>query len=80
MSLDGGRDQLAGAVKTLRGHWDQTDPYWQDMVKVQFVEEILTPLLEQAAAGLEAIDRMDVLLRRMQHDCEGTHVDILGSD
>jgi hypothetical protein len=78
MSLSGGRDLLSGALKTLRGHWENTEPHWQDAMKAQFVEQILTPLEDQCGAALQAIDRMDVLLQQMRRDCEGNSFDIYG--
>jgi hypothetical protein len=67
---------LYSALKVLQGRWDQTEPYWQDVIKAQFVEELLTPLQEQTAAALQAIDQMDVILHRMRRDCEGNAFDI----
>lgn len=78
MSLDAGRSQLYSALKTLQGRWDHTEPHWQDAMKLQFVEQILTPLQDQTAAVLQAIDKMDLLLHRMRRDCEGSHFDIYG--
>ncbi len=78
MSMQGGRDLLYGALKTLNSHWDNTEPHWQDVMKLQFVEQILTPLHEQTAAALGAIDQMEVVLIQMRHDCEGSSFDIYG--
>jgi hypothetical protein len=79
MSLEGGRGRLYSALKTLQSRWDMTEPYWQDIMKVQFVEQILTPLQEHGAAALGAIDQMDVVLGQMRRDCEGNNFDIYGS-
>ncbi len=79
MSLSGGRDLLSGALKTLQGHWQLTEPLWQDAMRLQFVEQMLTPLEDQTVAALQAIDRMDVLLQQMRRDCEGSSYDIYGS-
>ncbi len=78
MSLQGGRDLLSGAVKTLLGHWDHTAPYWGDTASVQFVEHVLTPLQEHLGAALRAVDRMNVILQQMRRDCEGSPYDIFG--
>ena len=80
MSLDGGRGRLSAALKTLEARWDSTGPHWQDVMKVQFVEQVLTPLQEQTAAALEAIAQMDVILHQMRRDCAGDTFDIYGSD
>ena len=76
MTLDGGRGILASAIKTLLAKWDTVEPHWHDTTRVQFVEEILTPLREQTLAAMEAIDQMQVLLAQMRRDCEGISYDI----
>ncbi len=80
MNLQGGRAQLYSALKTLQGHWDNTEPHWQDTMKAQFVEQLLTPLQTQTAAALQAIDQMEILLHQMRRDCEGNPFDIYGAD
>jgi hypothetical protein len=78
MSLQGGRDLLSGAAKTLLGHWDHTAPHWQDAASAEFVEHVLTPLQDYLAAALRAVDRMNVILQQMRRDCDGSPYDILG--
>jgi hypothetical protein len=80
MSLEGGRGRLYSALKTLQARWDGTEPHWQDIMKLQFVEQILTPLQEQTASTLEAIDRMETILHQMRRDCEGNNYDIYGGE
>jgi hypothetical protein len=80
MSLQEGRGRLYSSLKTLQAHWDQTEPHWRDTMKVQFIEQILTPLQEQTTAALQAVDRMDLILHQMRRDCEGNNYDIYGSD
>jgi hypothetical protein len=76
MSLQGGRDLLAGALKTLLGHWDNTAPYWRDTATTDFVEHVLTPLQDDLATTLQAVDRMEAVLQQMRRDCEGSQVEI----
>jgi hypothetical protein len=80
MNLDGGRAQLYSALKKLQSHWDSTEPHWHDVMKIQFVEQILAPLQEHSAATLQAIDQMTVVLQQMRHDCEGNPFDIHGGE
>jgi hypothetical protein len=80
MSLEGGRARLSSALQTLTARWEGTEPHWQDPMKVQFVEQLLTPLQEQAAAALEAIDHMDAVLHQMRRDCEGNIYDIFSGE
>jgi len=76
MSLQGGRGRLYGALQALQARWDSTEPHWQDTMKVDFVEQILTPLQEQTTTALQAIDQMDVILNAMRRECEGSRFDI----
>jgi hypothetical protein len=76
MTLEGGRGRLYSALKSLQSRWDLTEPYWQDVMKGQFVEQVLTPLQDMTGAALDAIDRMDVLLHQMRRECEGSNFDI----
>jgi hypothetical protein len=76
MSLQGGRGRLFGALQSLQSRWDTTEPHWQDTIKGQFVEQILTPLQDQTTAALQAIDQMDVILSAMRRECEGSNFDI----
>jgi hypothetical protein len=80
MSLDGGRGELYAALKNLLARWDTTEPHWRDVMKLQFVEQTLTPLQEQTTAALEAISQMDVVLHQMRRDCQGSTFDLYGSD
>lgn len=76
MTLDGGRGTLSSAMKTLLIKWDIVEPYWQDAMRHQFVKEVLTPVRDQTARLMGAIDQMQVLLTQMQRDCEGISYDI----
>ncbi len=78
MSLEAGRDSLQAAHQNLLARWEHVEPHWQDAMKSQFVEQVLTPLHDQIAAALLAIDQMEVVLHQMRRDCEGNSFDIFG--
>jgi hypothetical protein len=80
MSLEAGRSQLYSALKTLQARWDAAEPLWHDVMKVQFVEQVLTPLQDLGAAALKAVDQMDVILRQMRRDCEGESFDVFAGE
>lgn len=79
MSLQGGRDALFKSLEKLHAHWARAEPYWQDSMKTQFVEQTLAPLEEHVKAAMGAIDLMETILREMRRDCEGSQFDIYGS-
>jgi hypothetical protein len=76
MILEGGRSKLYSALKTLQGQWDATEPHWRDSMRIQFTEQVLTPLQDLTTTALQAIDQLDVLLNQMQRECEGNPYDI----
>ncbi len=80
MTLDGGHGMLASALKTLQARWDGVEPYWQDLLRQQFVEQVWDPLQETTEKVLQAADRLQVLLSQMRRECEGTRVDIHSGD
>lgn len=69
MRLEAGRGMLHSALQTLQAHWEATTPYWQDAMRVQFVEQVWEPLVQQVSNTLEAIDQLQVALNQMRHDC-----------
>ncbi len=76
MRLEAGRGMLYSALQNLQAHWDAASPYWQDSMRVQFVEQVWEPLQQQVKTALEAIDQLQVLLNQMRHDCEGSDFNI----
>jgi hypothetical protein len=80
MTLDGGHGMLSSALKTVQAHWSSVEPYWQDALRLQFVEQVWEPLQDDTAKVLEAADRLQVLLSQMRRECEGNSADIYSGD
>lgn len=76
MMLESGRARLYAALKALQGQWDATEPHWHDAMRVQFTEQVLTPLQGMTVEALQAIDQMEALLNQMRQECEGNPYDI----
>jgi hypothetical protein len=78
--LDAGRGMIYSALKALQAKWNATEPHWQDTMRVQFAEEVWTPLQGQTEQALDALDQLEVFLRQMGRECEGTTYDIHARD
>ena len=80
MMLDGGQGMLASALKTVKAKWEVAEPHWQDLLRVQFVEQVWDPMLDQSAKLLQAADQIQVLLYQMRRECEGASADFYSGD
>jgi len=72
MTPGAGRGKLYLSLKELRRRWELTEPGWQDVVRQQFEDKLLTPLDEHTAAALRGIDRLTQVLVQMRQECEGS--------
>lgn len=61
---------LAQAVKDLKIHWDEASTHWADAKSMQFENAYLEPLPHHAARAATVIMEIDVILRKVQSDCE----------
>lgn len=58
------------ALEDLLIAWQKASDDWSDEVSRRFCEEHLDPLVPSVKTALDAVSRMDLLLRRAQEDCE----------
>ncbi len=80
MNLDAGRAMLHSAHKTLQAKWDAAEQCWQDEQRRLFEEQVGGPLRQMVGVVLQAVDQMQVQLHQMKRECEGSGVDLNGSD
>jgi hypothetical protein len=69
MSLDTGRYQLYSAFKNIQARWENTLPYWDDVVRRDFEEEFWNPLEPRMQLTLSAIDRLGQIINRVRQEC-----------
>ncbi len=69
MPLNTGSSKLGLALKTLRNHWAEAQPYWRDSVAQAFERDQMEPLELQAQAALRAIEELARVLAEAQRDC-----------
>jgi hypothetical protein len=70
MNVRGSGGILAQALKDLSFEWDETKGSWRDLKAVEFERKYLEQLPGPIARAIAAIEEVEVLLRRIRHDCE----------
>lgn len=68
--LETGAGRIRHALEELELAWAESTSQWNDEVSRAFAERHLEPLVPVVKTSLDAIGRMDTLLRSAQRDCE----------
>jgi len=68
--LESGAGRIRHALKELEFAWADSQAEWNDEVSRAFCEHHLEPMIPVVKTALDAILRMDVMLRQAQRDCE----------
>jgi len=68
--LDTSAARLRKATEGLQIAWEQTGEQWQDQVSQKFCERHLEPLGPAMKLSLDAVGRMQQLLKQIQNECE----------
>jgi hypothetical protein len=66
--LESGSGRIRLALEDLHTAWLDTSDEWRDDVARKFAENHLEPLLPVIKTSLDAVSRMDLLLRQAQRD------------
>jgi len=64
-----GATKLNYAIKTLRRHWDEVTPHWQDAVQTDFEAKHIDPLINQVSATVRAMNQLEEILQKMRREC-----------
>ena len=70
MNPRGSAANLAQAFKDLAVEWEATRTDWRDVKAREFAETYIDVLPQQIARATGVIEEIDVLLRKVRHDCE----------
>ena len=70
MSTKGSAANLIQAMKDLTIEWQQTKAEWRDVKSVDFERKYLENLPTDVARAIEAMEEVDVLLKKVRRDCE----------
>jgi hypothetical protein len=69
MNLHDGKAKLADSAAKLRAHWADTQADWHDAVSRDFEENHLAPLEPKINTVLRAVERLQEILSRAEHEC-----------
>ena len=69
-STQGSGAQLEAAWRDLSSAWERTTDDWRDVKAQEFAKQFLDRLPGLLSGAKQAIEDIDVLLRKMRHDCE----------
>jgi hypothetical protein len=70
MSTQGSASQLESAWRDLTAAWQHTTDDWRDVKAQEFEKRFLEKMPGLLIGARQAIEEIDVLLRKMRHDCE----------
>jgi hypothetical protein len=70
MNTQGSASQLESAWRDLAAAWQHTKDDWRDVKALEFEARFLEKLPGLLAGAKQAIEDIDILLRKMRHDCE----------
>jgi hypothetical protein len=69
VSLSTGRYQLYSCLETLRLHWEDVRPRWDDAVRQNFEEQYWDQVEPRVNAALAAMDRLTQVLGQLRREC-----------
>jgi hypothetical protein len=70
MSARVGAANLEEAVRELSRSWQETRNYWRDQKALEFERAYLEKLPHAIVHAKQIMEEMDLLLRKVRHDCE----------
>ena len=70
MTTQGAASQLEAAWRDLAAAWQTTKEDWRDAKSVEFETRYLENLPGLIGSARKAMEDLDILLRKMHHDCE----------
>jgi hypothetical protein len=70
MSTSGSASNLVQAARMLNLEWEKTKSYWRDAKAIDFEKKYLTDLPAQVSSTTNAMEEIDLLLKRVRTDCE----------
>ncbi|MGI9457034.1 MAG: hypothetical protein ACR2NU_10755 [Aeoliella sp.] len=68
--LESGAGRIRHALEELELAWAEARDEWNDEVSQAFCDQHLEPMIPIVKTALDAIGRMDIMLRQAQRDCE----------
>jgi hypothetical protein len=69
-TTQGSASNLLQAARILNIEWEKTKTYWRDVKSQEFEHTYLEDLPVQVASATNAMEEIDLLLKRVRSDCE----------
>lgn len=70
MKTKGSASNLIQATKNLTAEWQRVKEVWRDGKSVEFEQKYLENLPGDVAKAIEAMEEVDLLLKKVRGDCE----------
>ena len=70
MSSAGSASNLVQAARQLNIEWERTKTYWRDARAAEFEKNYMSDLAAQVSSTTNAMEELDLLLKRVRNDCE----------
>ena len=70
MSTQGSAGSLIQAARILQIEWERTKESWRDAKSIEFEQRYLADLPMQIAGAVNAMEELDMLLKKVRNDCE----------
>jgi hypothetical protein len=70
MNTQGSASQLESAWRDLTAAWQHVTDDWRDVKAQEFETRFLEKMPGLLVGARQAIEEIDVLLRKLRHDCE----------
>jgi hypothetical protein len=65
-----GEVQLQDGLKKLLVRWEETIPYWNDQVRLEFQRKYIEPLLDQIKTTVQAQEDLARMMQQCYQDCK----------
>lgn len=66
----GNSSNLVQAARTLAIEWENTKAHWRDVKSQEFEQKYLAGLPAEIAAATNAMEEIELLLKKVRSDCE----------
>ena len=70
MNLSGEKGRLVSLTKELLVRWQEARNYWRDTKSDEFDQRYIQELTAHVDKTVTILDKLDEVLRKIQHDCE----------
>ena len=70
MSLNDNKCRLTALTKNLSLRWVETREHWRDVKSDEFNERFMQELLPRVSKAVDAIEKLEELLKKIKKDCE----------